>query len=112
MRVIIGHPLLTNLVFHCPTYLPLWQVWLRIGKGEGGLDDARRRLLRECIIEGEIVGRPTRPTTAKRPRRSVTVNLAESPLGWLYSRGHLSRRQFDAGEKLRQDWSAGSWRHE
>ena len=71
------------------------------------MDDARRRLLRECIIEGEIVGRPARPTTAKRPRRSVTVNLAESPLGWLYARGHLSRRQFDAGEKLRQDWERG-----
>jgi hypothetical protein len=37
----------------------------------------------------------------------VTVNLAESPLGWLYARGHLSRRQFDAGEKLRQDWERG-----
>ena len=36
--------------------------------------------------------------------RSVTVNLAESPLGWLRSRGHLSGRQFDAGEQLRADW--------
>ena len=41
---------------------------------------------------------------AKRPARSVTVNLAESPLGWLFSRGHVSRRQFDAGEQLRHDW--------
>lgn len=39
-----------------------------------------------------------------RPARSVTVNLAESPLGWLVSRGHVSRRQFDAGERLRGDW--------
>ena len=38
------------------------------------------------------------------PARSVTVNLAESPLGWLFSRGLLSRRQFDAGERLRSDW--------
>lgn len=68
------------------------------------MGDSRKRLLRECVIEGEIVGGPARPTTAKRPRRSVTVNLAESPLGWLYARGHLTRRQFDAGEKLRQDW--------
>jgi hypothetical protein len=36
--------------------------------------------------------------------RTVTVNLAESPLGWLRSRGHLSRRQFDAGEQLRAEW--------
>ena len=36
--------------------------------------------------------------------RSVTVKLAESPLGWLFSRGLLSRRQFDAGERLRCDW--------
>lgn len=39
-----------------------------------------------------------------RPARSVTVNLAESPLGWLKARGHVSRRQFEAGDKLRQDW--------
>jgi len=28
----------------------------------------------------------------------------ESPLGWLLSRGHLSRRQYDAGERLRLDY--------
>ena len=39
-----------------------------------------------------------------RPARSVTVNLAESPLGWLFARGHLTRRQFDAGERLRLDY--------
>lgn len=39
-----------------------------------------------------------------RPSRSVTVNLSESPLGWLHARGHLTERQFDAGEKLRADW--------
>jgi hypothetical protein len=38
--------------------------------------------------------------------RSVTVNLAESPLGWLVSRGHVSPRQFAAGEQLRADWEA------
>jgi hypothetical protein len=36
--------------------------------------------------------------------RSVTLNLAESPLGWLRARGHVSGRQFDAGEQLRADW--------
>ena len=43
----------------------------------------------------------------KRPARSVTVNLAESPLGWLFARGHINRRQFDAGERLRTDWERG-----
>ena len=42
-----------------------------------------------------------------RPARSVTVNMAESPLGWLFARGHVSRRQFDAGERLRHDWERG-----
>jgi hypothetical protein len=35
------------------------------------------------------------------------VNLAESPLGWLHARGHLTRRQYDAGERLRADWERG-----
>jgi hypothetical protein len=37
-------------------------------------------------------------------RRSVTVNLAESPLGWLHAHGHLDDRLFDAGERLRSDY--------
>jgi hypothetical protein len=69
--------------------------------------EVEKRLLRECSIEGEVVGGQARRSSARRPRRSVTVNLAESPLGWLYARGHISRRQFDAGEKLRFDWERG-----
>jgi len=38
------------------------------------------------------------------PARSVSVNLAESPLGWLHARGHVNERQFCAGERLRWDW--------
>ena len=60
---------------------------------------SQRRLLSERPIAGDTA----RPG-GKRPARSVTVNLAESPLGWLLSRGHISRRQFDAGEQLRMDW--------
>src|SRR5688500_4479996 len=68
----------------------------------------RNRLLGEQAIDCEeaanggnvrVIGRPPR-----RPRRSVTVNLAESPLGWLLSRNLVSRRQYDAGERLRCDW--------
>jgi hypothetical protein len=36
--------------------------------------------------------------------RRVQVNLAESPLGWLQSRGLVTRRQLEAGELLRRDW--------
>ncbi|MBV9529268.1 MAG: hypothetical protein JOZ79_13030 [Sphingomonas sp.] len=48
-------------------------------------------------MEGKDAGR-------SRRARSVTVNLAESPLGWLFARGLLTQRQFDAGERLRSDW--------
>jgi hypothetical protein len=41
---------------------------------------------------------------ARGQGRSVTVNLTESPLGWLFARGLVTRRQFDAGERLRSDW--------
>lgn len=49
-------------------------------------------------------GRARRGAGAGRAARSVTVNLAESPLGWLKARGLISARQFEAGEKLRADW--------
>lgn len=39
-----------------------------------------------------------------RPRRTVTVNLAESPLAWLHVRSMISDRQLLAGEKLRGDY--------
>ncbi len=67
----------------------------------------RKLLLKECTLEGDVVVSPRPGANSKRPRRSVTVNLAESPLGWLFSRGHIVRRQFDAGEKLRTDWERG-----
>jgi Domain of unknown function (DUF6456) len=56
------------------------------------------------LVERELTSEGPRRTGARRGRRSVTVNLAESPLTWLHSRGHLSDRQFDAGERLRADW--------
>ena len=61
------------------------------------------RLLQERAIGG--LGMPISTAAgARRPAKSVTVNLAESPLGWLLSRGLVSRLQFDAGERLRMDW--------
>ncbi len=41
-------------------------------------------------------------------RRTVTVNLAESPLAWLHARGHLTDRQLLAGETLRGDYEAAA----
>lgn len=37
-------------------------------------------------------------------RRSVTVNLAESPLAWLARRGLVTRQHFAASERLRHDF--------
>jgi hypothetical protein len=60
------------------------------------------RLLAERALRED---RPARSMGRKAPPvRSVTVNLAESPLGWLRSRGLISARQFAAGEQLRTDW--------
>jgi hypothetical protein len=61
--------------------------------------------MNRVLIERELTEEgPRRSGTPHGRRRSVTVNLAESPLTWLHSRGHLSDRQFDAGERLRADW--------
>ena len=40
------------------------------------------------------------PGTARR----VTVNLGESPLGWLRAHKMVDARQFEAGERLRGDY--------
>ena len=45
-----------------------------------------------------------RSARGARSARSVLVNLAESPLGWLKARGLVSARQYAAGESLRADW--------
>ena len=66
----------------------------------------RNRLLTEVLLPETEPARPPRAGERARLKavRSVTMNLAESPLGWLKARGHLSDRQFDAGERLRADW--------
>jgi hypothetical protein len=58
------------------------------------------RLLSERPMEDGAV----REKRAGRTVRSVTVNVAESPLGWLLARGLLTPRQFEAGDRLRVDW--------
>ena len=59
----------------------------------------RKLVERELTSEG-----PRRRSGVTARRRSVTVNLAESPLGWLHAHGHLDNRLFDAGERLRTDY--------
>jgi hypothetical protein len=59
----------------------------------------RKLVERELTPEG-----PRRRHGIAAKRRSVTVNLAESPLGWLHAHGHLDDRLFDAGERLRADY--------
>ena len=58
------------------------------------------RLLGDRAIEAGIAAE----RSGIRAARSVTINMAESPLGWLFARGLVSQRQYDAGERLRADW--------
>ncbi len=59
----------------------------------------RELVERELTEEG-----PRRRKGLARRRRSVTVNIAESPLTWLHAHGHLDDRLYDAGERLRADY--------
>ena len=65
-----------------------------------------QRDLVECELtdEGPVRRGGAKPGGARTRGRSVTVNMAESPLAWLHARGHLSDVQFAAGECLRRDW--------
>ena len=57
------------------------------------------------LVERELTSEgPRRSGSVRGKARTVTVNLAESPLAWLHARGHLEDRLFDAGERLRSDY--------
>lgn len=61
--------------------------------------------MKQHLIERELTSEgPRSRGAAASQRRSVTVNLAESPLGWLHAHGHLDDRLFAAGEALRNDY--------
>ncbi|OYX63993.1 MAG: hypothetical protein B7Y88_12230 [Sphingomonadales bacterium 32-64-17] len=62
----------------------------------------RELVERELTEEGPRRGRGG--GAISRRRRSVTMNLAESPLSWLHAHGHLDDRLFAAGEALRGDY--------
>lgn len=61
--------------------------------------------MRRQIVERELTSEgPRRTGVARGTRRTVSVNLAESPIAWLHARGHLDDRLFAAGERLRTDY--------
>ena len=65
------------------------------------------RDLQQRAFDGKRAPRVDGPRATQR-QRSATVNLAESPLGWLRARGLVTARQYDAGERLRADYETAS----
>lgn len=62
---------------------------------------------RDVDAMGRVVSHATRASAGRRGR-SVSVNVRESPLGWLRARGLVDARQFEAGERLRADHEAAA----
>ena len=62
--------------------------------------------MRPVLVERELTSEGVGQRVARGRGRSVTVNLAESPLAWLHARGHLTTREFAAAEQLRRDFEA------
>ena len=62
------------------------------------------RKLVECAIDENGAIARLQGGDRGRRARSVTMNLAESPLSWLRARGLVDARQFEAGERLRADY--------
>lgn len=61
------------------------------------------------IVEREVDQGHVVPGKAPEPgKRSVQVNLAESPLSWLRARGLVDARQHEAGERIRCDYETAS----
>lgn len=62
--------------------------------------------MKQHLVERELTEVGPSGRAPQPGGRSVTVNLAESPLVWLHARKHLDDRQLAAGERLRLDWEA------
>jgi hypothetical protein len=72
---------------------------------QAGFGLKKEQQMQRILAERELTSEgPRHRRPARRNRRSATLNLAESPLAWLYARGHLPERPFFAGEKLRADF--------
>jgi hypothetical protein len=84
-----------------------WLSYMRAEMARPFASRKERRMKNRMLTERALREAGTPGTAARkgaRPVRSVTVNLVESPLGWLKARGLVSARQYDAGEQLRSDW--------
>jgi Domain of unknown function (DUF6456) len=90
--------MITRLVF---TFLHEWLHGKEDLRGTN-YEQARGYVVKQILAERSIRGDQTAPNG--KPSRSVTVNLAESPLAWLGARKLVSQRQLMAGEMLRQDY--------
>ncbi len=60
------------------------------------------------LVERTVDSEGVPQAAGMRSGRTVTVNLAESPLGWLRSRALIDVTQFEAGERLRADYERAS----
>lgn len=60
--------------------------------------------MKQHLVERALTNSGPGTEPLQRGQRSVTVNIAESPLTWLHSRGHLDDFELAAGERLRLDW--------
>lgn len=58
------------------------------------------RILEERAVDRDVVS----DRRGGASPRSVTINVTESPLGWLFARKFITRREYEAGERLRCDW--------
>lgn len=63
-----------------------------------------RDLVEVAFDPADVAVMPAVGPAKARRGRTVTVNRAESPLGWLAARGLVDRRQVEAGERLRRDY--------
>ncbi|MBI1328341.1 MAG: hypothetical protein GC166_00405 [Alphaproteobacteria bacterium] len=86
--------------------------WVRIGEDglyaltPAGQGVVRRLLARERPFSAQHAILETRRITEDDgTERFVTVNEAESPLGWLYKRKAIDAVQLAAGERLRRDFT-------
>jgi hypothetical protein len=91
---------LTNAVFLIfPTIALVWQCVISTEKGL-----EKEIFMEQQVFECGLTADGPLRTPPRKGQKSVSVNLAESPVSWLYARGHLSHREFAAGERLRMDW--------
>ncbi len=55
-------------------------------------------------LKMQAISNPDLQSPDPEKRKAALVHVGESPLTWLYSRGHLNERQLLAGERLRFDF--------